>query len=71
MALTDTNIKQNLPDVFIPNYELKRVQNIPPDFIAEIDRNKTPCISKSWFKFTSIIMPTIAFSVPGSLKNNP
>ncbi|MGB5172362.1 MAG: hypothetical protein WBN69_13095 [Eudoraea sp.] len=70
MAITETLIKQNLPDVFIPNYELIRVQNNLPDFMAEIDRNKTQCISKSWFKYTSIIMPTIAFSVPNSLKNN-
>jgi hypothetical protein len=71
MVLTDTNIKQNLPDVFIQNYELMRVQNILPDFIAEIDRTKTQCISKSWFKYNTIIIPTIALSVPSSLKNNP
>jgi hypothetical protein len=68
MSLTETITKRNFPSEFHANYDTKGVHNIQKNYFHPINENQTEWISESEFKFSSFMMKTMGFLMPGAFK---
>ncbi|WP_373059207.1 SRPBCC family protein [Zunongwangia sp. H14] len=67
IEMTETIIKNNLPQEYHATYDAKGVHNIQENFFTEISNNRTKWVSHSIFKFSGF-MKIIGFTMPGSFK---
>lgn len=67
IEMTETILKNGLPDTFDSVYETKNVYNIQHNRFEAIDDNTTQWISDSEFRFSGI-MKLFGFFMPGAFK---
>ena len=68
MVLVETIIKRNMPYDLHVTYDSKGVYNMQKNYFEEVDTNKTKWISETEFRFSSFMMKTMGFLMPGAFK---
>lgn len=69
IEMTETVLRNELPEAFSATYEAKGVYNIQHNYFREINGN-TEWTSESEFQFSGM-MKIIGALMPGAFKNNP
>ena len=67
IEMTETILKNNLPDELHTTYEAKGVFNIQKNYFEEVDENTTKWISYNEFQFSGF-MKLIGFLMPGAFE---
>lgn len=67
IEMTETVLRNDLPDEFESTYEAKGVYNVQKNRFKEIDKNTTEWISESEFKFSGF-MKIMGWIMPGAFK---
>lgn len=67
--MTEVITKRAFPEEFHGVYEAHGVYNIQENYFSEEGAGKTKWVSKSEFRFTSMLMKIMAFIMPGAFKS--
>jgi hypothetical protein len=64
-VLVETITKNNFPEEFHAEYDMKGIHNIQQNYFYELDDDKTKWVSHTEFKFDSFMMKAMGFLMPG------
>ena len=67
-VLIETITKNNFPDEFHADYDMKGIHNVQQNFFYELDSSRTKWVSQTEFQFDSFMMRAMGFFMPGLFK---
>ncbi|NER15534.1 SRPBCC family protein [Leptobacterium flavescens] len=68
IEMTESILKLQAPEEFHGTFETQGVYNKQENFFEVVDENTTKWVSKTEFRFSTFMMKTMAFLMPGSFK---